>query len=228
MTTSKSSSMVMAVMMIAGLLQSVSAVTHTVTWTFGSNATEYDEWANQQNFQVNDVIQFLYDSSHDVLEVSQADLDACNSNNPIASYKTVNANVTLNRSGYFGFICGIAGHCSSGNMHMNVQVSAATTPSTPPTSSPPPSPSTSAPPPASSPPSSPPASSPPTSPSTSSPPPASSPPSSPPASSPPPTPSLPTPPAPAPAPGSSDASSLQSRSAMVVGTLVAACAAVLL
>lgn len=48
----------LAVMLIAGLLQSASAATYTVGgaqgWTFAASPTFYDEWAQQQTFVVGD------------------------------------------------------------------------------------------------------------------------------------------------------------------------------
>ncbi|OAE24724.1 hypothetical protein AXG93_2016s1290 [Marchantia polymorpha subsp. ruderalis] len=57
----------LAVMLIAGLLQSASAATYTVGgaqgWTFAASPTFYDEWAQQQTFVVGDELHFTLRSS---------------------------------------------------------------------------------------------------------------------------------------------------------------------
>ncbi|CAN8247563.1 unnamed protein product [Cochlearia groenlandica] len=58
---------------------------------------------------------------HNVLEVSSQDFKSCNPNFAIATYLSEYEPVILNRTGDYYFICGLPGHCESGQK-LEVQV----------------------------------------------------------------------------------------------------------
>ncbi|XP_078436637.1 blue copper protein 1b-like [Wolffia australiana] len=110
--------------------------------------TDYRSWASSQTFSVGDTlgslladkvyfisffVVFQYTSFHDVVEVTEADFDACRSTNPIARYTDGNTVVSLPSTGKRFFICGIAGHCSEG-MKVEVDVVSDAAPASPPSS----------------------------------------------------------------------------------------------
>jgi len=64
--------------------------------------------------------------AHTVDEVSAADYAACSSSNALSSDSAGSTTVTLKTAGKHYFICGVAGHCSSG-MKLVVDVAAAKT-----------------------------------------------------------------------------------------------------
>lgn len=63
--------------------------------------------------------------AHTVDEVSAADYAACSSSKALSSDSAGTTTVTLKTAGKHYFICGVAGHCSSG-MKLVVDVAAAT------------------------------------------------------------------------------------------------------
>ncbi|XP_078437392.1 uclacyanin 1-like [Wolffia australiana] len=95
--------------------------------------TDYTSWASSQTFSVGDTLVFQYTSFHDVVEVTEADFDACRTSNPIARYTDGNTVVSLPSTGKRFFICGIAGHCSEG-MKVEVDVVSVAAPASPPSS----------------------------------------------------------------------------------------------
>ncbi|KAL2634182.1 hypothetical protein R1flu_005661 [Riccia fluitans] len=137
----KSSSLLVALIVVAGLLQSASAKTATVNWEYAVSDTQYTDWAAAQHFEVGDKIAFIYGVGHDVLQVSRSDLDTCQSGNPIKTYTSNMTVVTLDKGGYFGFICGVPDHCDKYYMKMEVHVSSRSPSASPsPTTSPAPAP----------------------------------------------------------------------------------------
>ena len=60
-------------------------------------------------------------STHNVMEVTEADYDACSTANPISTVTNGPASITLNRTGDHYFICGFPGHCTAGQK-LNVEV----------------------------------------------------------------------------------------------------------
>lgn len=92
-------------------------------WTFPPNGivTFFNDWAKQYTFHVGDTLFFRY-QHHNVLEVSKADAASCTTSSPINSYDSAeNATVTLDRTGYYGFICGLPSHCVA-NMKLELTV----------------------------------------------------------------------------------------------------------
>ncbi|XP_078156754.1 mavicyanin-like [Carex rostrata] len=79
-------------------------------WTAGE---DYTKWANAQNFQVGDNLLFNFATgAHTVTEVTQSDYDSCSSSNTVSN--TSPTTVPLTSAGTHYFICGVPGHCSSG------------------------------------------------------------------------------------------------------------------
>ncbi|MBA0592652.1 hypothetical protein Gorai_009627, partial [Gossypium raimondii] len=78
---------------------------------------------------------FQYTPNHDVLEVTKADHDSCQTSSPLQTYTDGNTVIPLTSPGKRYFICGTLGHCSQG---MQIEIDTLAT-STPPSASPSPS-----------------------------------------------------------------------------------------
>ncbi|KAK8520442.1 hypothetical protein V6N13_031107 [Hibiscus sabdariffa] len=129
----------------ANLLQSTYGATYTVGDSTGwiipaGNADLYDNWADNKNFSVGDVLVFNFTTGqHNVAEVTEAAYDACSVANTISTQSSGPARITLNRTGEHYFICAFPSHCSSGQK-LSVEVrngtSNSTAPGTPGTTAP--------------------------------------------------------------------------------------------
>ncbi|XP_077235103.1 mavicyanin-like [Tasmannia lanceolata] len=112
----------------------------TSGWALGVN---YTNWAAGETFHVGDSLMFIYGNTHTVDEVSSSDYNSCSSSNTISTAVSGNTSIALSAMGSRYFICGTTGHCPGG-MKLEVTVSAATgptsSPSTPGSTSPPPPP----------------------------------------------------------------------------------------
>ncbi|RWR73364.1 umecyanin-like protein [Cinnamomum micranthum f. kanehirae] len=134
---------VVAVVVLAALLQCTAAqTTHVVGdstgWRVPSGAQFYSNWANGQTFRVGDTLTFNFGvGQHDVAQVTKTNFDSCGTSNTIGSViRTSPANIVLNSTGNFYFICTFSGHCNAGQkVDINVVSSSTTTPSTPTTGS---------------------------------------------------------------------------------------------
>ncbi|XVF66956.1 hypothetical protein PTKIN_Ptkin10aG0081500 [Pterospermum kingtungense] len=126
---------------IVMLIQLAMAANITVGGSSGGwdTSTDLQTWVASQKFSVGDNLIFQYTPNHDVVEVSKADYDSCQTSNPIQTYNDGNTVIPLTSPGKRYFICGTLGHCSQG-MQIEVDTLAA---STPPATSPTPSPSSS-------------------------------------------------------------------------------------
>ncbi|KAA3490664.1 umecyanin-like [Gossypium australe] len=123
------------VVFASSVLQSTYATTYTVGdatgWTIPNNTEFYDNWTDNKNFVVGDVLEFNFPTGrHDVAEVNETAYDTCISTNPIVRYTTGPANITLNRTGEYHFICTFDGHCGIGQ---KLSIDVRTGPSTAPT-----------------------------------------------------------------------------------------------
>ncbi|XP_006658198.1 mavicyanin-like [Oryza brachyantha] len=117
-----------AVVAMAALAQLAAAVVHPVGGNGAWDTTgNYNAWSASQKFSQGDSILFTYPPSHDVLEVSKADYDACSPANAVASYTGGSSTIKLAAPGKRYFICGLPGHCAAG-MKLEVTVDAATKP----------------------------------------------------------------------------------------------------
>ncbi|XP_074287511.1 mavicyanin-like [Silene latifolia] len=83
--------------------------------------TKMQEWVKPIKFVAGDKLVFLYSKSHDVLEVSKSDYDACETSNAIVSDNSGKTVVPLKKPGKRYFICGVPGHCKMG-MKLEVNV----------------------------------------------------------------------------------------------------------
>ncbi|KAE8691445.1 Basic helix-loop-helix DNA-binding superfamily protein [Hibiscus syriacus] len=123
---------------IAMLVQLVMAATYTVGGATGSwdSSTDLQSWWFKSVLTYILSAVFQYTPNHDVLEVTKADHDSCQTSNPLKTYSDGNTVVPLTSPGKRYFICGTLGHCSQG---MQIEINTlATPPSTPLSASPPP------------------------------------------------------------------------------------------
>ncbi|WRX07790.1 Phytocyanin domain - like 1 [Theobroma cacao] len=82
----------------------------------------YQKWAATRNYHVGDVVVFKYNKLfHNVLRVTHQNFKSCNATFPIAVYSSGSDTIELTRPGHFFFICGLPGHCLSGQkLHIEV------------------------------------------------------------------------------------------------------------
>ncbi|GMI71938.1 hypothetical protein like AT5G26330 [Hibiscus trionum] len=108
-----------AVVVVAiALLRLSDAAVYTVGdsggWTSIGNL-DYKQWAAAKTFQVGDIIRFEYNAQfHNVMRVTHPMYKACNASAPLATYTTGNDTVNITTKGHHFFICGVPGHCQSG------------------------------------------------------------------------------------------------------------------
>ncbi|XP_010484775.1 PREDICTED: mavicyanin-like [Camelina sativa] len=76
---------------------------------------DYDAWASSRTFQVGDSLLFTYNNNfHDVTEVTYNDFEMCESSKPLMKYTSGSDSISLTKPGLKQFICGVPGHCKSG------------------------------------------------------------------------------------------------------------------
>ncbi|CAL9117378.1 unnamed protein product [Musa textilis] len=124
---------VVNIVALAVLVQVAAAATYAVGGSKGGwdLSTDLQRWASAQKFVPGDSLSFTYAPSHDVVEVTKAEYDACTAGRPIQSYTGGSTVIKLSAPGKRHFICGIAGHCTAG-MKLEVDVvSAAAAPPVP-------------------------------------------------------------------------------------------------
>ncbi|XP_041003966.1 uclacyanin 1 [Juglans microcarpa x Juglans regia] len=117
---------------ISGMLIKLAmAASYTVGGLNGGwdTTTNLQTWASSQSFVVGDNLIFQYAPNHDVVEVSKADYDSCQANNPIQSYNGGTTTIPLSSPGSRYFVCGTLGHCSQG-MKVEIDTLAASAPTT--------------------------------------------------------------------------------------------------
>ncbi|CAI9098817.1 OLC1v1035530C1 [Oldenlandia corymbosa var. corymbosa] len=84
-------------------------------WKIPSSPDAYNKWSSIIRFQIGDSLVLEYDANNDsVLEVSEADYNTCNKDNPIRAFHDGRTRIQLDRSGPFYFISGADGHCQQG------------------------------------------------------------------------------------------------------------------
>ncbi|XP_065041961.1 mavicyanin-like [Musa acuminata AAA Group] len=123
------------VVALAVLVQVAAAATYTVGGSEGGwdLSTDLQTWASAQTFVLGDSLSFAYAPSHDVVEVTKAEYDACTASRPIQSYTGGSTVIKLSAPGKRHFICGIAGHCTAGmKLEVDVVSAAAAAAATPP------------------------------------------------------------------------------------------------
>ncbi|XP_042022607.1 mavicyanin-like [Salvia splendens] len=83
-------------------------------WTTIGNV-DYKLWSSTKTFQLGDVIVFEYNPQfHNVMQVIHLEYKACNASSPISTHTTGNDSITINTHGHHFFVCGVPGHCQSG------------------------------------------------------------------------------------------------------------------
>ncbi|PSR92701.1 Mavicyanin like [Actinidia chinensis var. chinensis] len=83
-------------------------------WTTIGNF-DYKQWAATKTFQIGDVIRFEYNPQfHNVMQVTHPEYRSCNTSAPIATHTTGNDSITITANGHHFFLCGVPGHCQSG------------------------------------------------------------------------------------------------------------------
>ncbi|KAK8698660.1 hypothetical protein V6N13_114771 [Hibiscus sabdariffa] len=120
----------------AMVVQLAMSATHSVGGANGGwdTSTDVETWVASQKFSVGDNLLFQYTPNHNVLEVSKADYDSCQTSSPLKTYSDGNTLVPLTSPGKRYFTCGTLGHCSQG---MKIEINTlATSPSIPPSASP--------------------------------------------------------------------------------------------
>ncbi|CAN0856688.1 unnamed protein product [Linum grandiflorum] len=101
--------------------------------TIGS--PDYKQWAATKSFQVGDIVQFEYSPQfHNVMRVTHAMYRACNASSPLTTYTTGNDSVSITTRGHHYFICGVNGHCQSGQK-VDINVLRSSSPASAPSSS---------------------------------------------------------------------------------------------
>ncbi|URE25267.1 Early nodulin-like protein [Musa troglodytarum] len=132
---------IVAVAVMAAVAGLANATNFDVSWNLSTN---YTQWVSGKTFRAGDTLTFNYTSSHDVVEVSSSAYATCNATGPVSKSATGNTLVVLGAPGKRYFICGVAGHCTTG-MKIEIDVVTASSPSpsvspaapTPPAASPP-------------------------------------------------------------------------------------------
>ncbi|CAN6214553.1 unnamed protein product [Urochloa humidicola] len=119
-------SLALAALLLVSCASAVAATKYTVGDASGWTTTgDYATWASGKKFKLGDTLVFNYaGGAHTVDEVSAADYAACSSSKALSSDSAGSTTVTLKTAGKHYFICGVAGHCSSG-MKLVVDVAAA-------------------------------------------------------------------------------------------------------
>ncbi|XP_019168019.1 PREDICTED: mavicyanin-like [Ipomoea nil] len=104
-------------------------------WTTIGNV-DYKLWSATKTFQVGDVIVFSYNPQfHNVMQVTHPMYQTCNASSPIATHTTGNDSITIKTHGHHFFLCGVPGHCQSGQK-LDINVLRAADVSSTPTHSP--------------------------------------------------------------------------------------------
>ncbi|KAF5204104.1 Early nodulin-like protein [Thalictrum thalictroides] len=97
-------------------------------WTTIGNY-DYKAWASSKNFKVGDILVFEYNTQfHNVLQVTHDQYRECNTSTPLATHTTGNDSIPIKKGGHFYFLCGIPGHCQSGQK-VDIRVASKTAPS---------------------------------------------------------------------------------------------------
>ncbi|KAF8053352.1 hypothetical protein N665_1425s0004 [Sinapis alba] len=111
-------SLLIVALSLIGLARALSfyEVGDTNGWTTKMQGLDYyNTWSSSMTFYVKDSFISHYNKDlHNVMEVSFKDYELCNPNSPLATYQSEYEPVKVNRTGHYYFICGVPGHCESG------------------------------------------------------------------------------------------------------------------
>ncbi|KAL6191160.1 hypothetical protein ACLB2K_037551 [Fragaria x ananassa] len=114
--------MIRALAVVVAMMAVVLQVSYATEYKVGDSAgwttignVNYKEWAATKTFRVGDVIKFTYNAQfHNVLRVTHAMYRSCNVSVPLESFSTGNDSITIKTKGHHFFVCGVPGHCQSG------------------------------------------------------------------------------------------------------------------
>ncbi|GAB4843416.1 hypothetical protein Ancab_013378 [Ancistrocladus abbreviatus] len=132
--------LVALVVLVACGLQQLPCPSHAAVYKVGDKAgwttighVDYKQWAATKTFRVGDTILFEYHPQfHNVMQVAHPAYQACNASFPITTHTTGNDSITITRHGHHFFICGVPGHCQSGQkVDINVMRAASSIAPTP-------------------------------------------------------------------------------------------------
>ncbi|KAA8524570.1 hypothetical protein F0562_010993 [Nyssa sinensis] len=129
----------MSLAVTAMLVEVAMAANYTVGAPNGGwdTSTNLQSWASSQSFSVGDNLIFAYTPNHDVLEVTKADYDSCQTSNPLQTYNGGTTVIPLTSPVKRSFICGTSGHCGQGmKVEIDTLAISAPPPATPPPASP--------------------------------------------------------------------------------------------
>ncbi|KAK4425354.1 Early nodulin-like protein 3 [Sesamum alatum] len=117
---------------LGGSMGAVYNVGDSAGWT--NTGVDYQGWADAHTFKVGNEIVFTYDNGdNDVVQVSEEDYNACNSDNPIETYKSGNDMLEFADAGTYYFICSYPNKCLNDNQKVKIEVVSSTdTPPSPP------------------------------------------------------------------------------------------------
>ncbi|KAK2654052.1 hypothetical protein Ddye_013908 [Dipteronia dyeriana] len=91
-------------------------------WRVPNHDSFYQEWAASRNITVGDELVFIYSDTHNVIEVSKEDFEACTTEHPIeGKYKGPSTFVELTIPGNHYYICDFQQSCLKG-MKLNITV----------------------------------------------------------------------------------------------------------
>ncbi|KAJ4824125.1 hypothetical protein Tsubulata_038787 [Turnera subulata] len=108
-------------------------------WRLG---IDYNQWACSKSFHVGDTIVFKFNPQiYNVVQVSKQDYESCNASSPINIYITGHDYITLQSAVDSYFLSGFPGQCHGG-LKLKVHISVESSSPTPPTTMTPPSPPT--------------------------------------------------------------------------------------
>ncbi|KAF7806318.1 mavicyanin-like [Senna tora] len=82
-------------------------------WAVPKSKDDFNHWASQNRFRVNDTLRFKYEKDS-VLVVSEEEYHKCKSLRPIFFSNNGDTVFKFERAGLFFFISGVSGHCDRG------------------------------------------------------------------------------------------------------------------
>ncbi|KAL6638014.1 hypothetical protein ACP70R_025586 [Stipagrostis hirtigluma subsp. patula] len=112
--------MLAAVAVVLAVAASLPATASAASYTVGDdsgwdNGVDYDAWARGKKFKVGDTLEFLYSEGFHNVEVVDAQGYAdCAAASNAPTLTSGDDTVTLSQPGRWFFICGVEGHCDSG------------------------------------------------------------------------------------------------------------------
>ncbi|XVF03959.1 hypothetical protein REPUB_Repub05bG0038700 [Reevesia pubescens] len=119
------------------LIQNGCAREFQVKWGLqnGTNAENYNKWAERNRFQIGDSLVFIYTPNDDsVLHVTAEAYKKCNVESPISKYTDGHTVFSLSHSGPYYFISGNQENCQKNEKLVVVVLTDRTTPPSPPPS----------------------------------------------------------------------------------------------